>query len=49
MTDRTIVLTDNLDMTAAGPLTAALLLFMVLGTISALVFRLVNSEKAMDA
>lgn len=25
MTDRTIVLADNLDMTAAGPLTAALL------------------------
>lgn len=30
-------------------ITAALLLFLVLGTISALVFRLVNSEKSQDA
>jgi hypothetical protein len=29
-------------------LAAAMLLFAVLGTVSALVFRLVNSEKAVD-
>jgi len=40
---------DGTEYSTSFSLTAALLLFMVLGTISALVFRLVNSEKAMDA
>lgn len=39
---------DGSEYSTSFSLTAALLLFMVLGGISAIVFRLVNSEKAMD-
>jgi len=39
---------DTTPFAQSFSLTAALLLFVVLGTVSALVFRLINSEKAVD-
>jgi ABC-type sugar transport system permease subunit len=39
---------DGTEYSTSFSLTAALLLFAVLGSISVLVFRLINSDKAVD-
>ncbi|MBN9181012.1 MAG: sugar ABC transporter permease, partial [Microbacterium sp.] len=39
---------DGTPYATSFSLTAALLLFVVLGTISAVIFRLINSDKAVD-
>ncbi|NUR95070.1 MAG: sugar ABC transporter permease, partial [Kribbellaceae bacterium] len=36
------------DLYSGYPIAAALLLFLVLGSVSAIIFRLVRSEKAVD-